>query len=129
MNAPMFHRPRLVVLLNGAALDANLAAALLHVELHQCLGAPAVLSLSFADAAPHALAAVRPGIALSVAADGGETLFTGMISEIAEEIDAGHSAVFRVTARDALHECAPDLIERFAAGGLGKLSIETVLRG
>lgn len=37
--------------------------------------------------------------------------------------------VASTTARDALHECAPDLIERFAAGGLGKLSIETVLRG
>ncbi len=32
-------------------------------------------------------------------------------------------------ALDALHECTPDLVERFAAGGLGKLSVETVLRG
>jgi hypothetical protein len=32
-------------------------------------------------------------------------------------------------ALDALHDCAPDLVERFAAGGLGKLSVETVLRG
>ncbi|HEY6544876.1 MAG TPA: hypothetical protein VIZ64_08285 [Dokdonella sp.] len=37
--------------------------------------------------------------------------------------------VASAAARDALHECAPDLIARFAAGGLGKLSIETVLRG
>ena len=32
-------------------------------------------------------------------------------------------------ALDALHDCAPALVERFAAGGLGKLSVETVLRG
>ena len=36
--------------------------------------------------------------------------------------------VASTAARDALHQCAPDLVERFAAGGLGKLSIETVLR-
>jgi len=32
------------------------------------------------------------------------------------------------TARDALRECAPALIERFAENGLGSLHIETVLR-
>lgn len=36
--------------------------------------------------------------------------------------------VASTAARDAMHACAPDLVERFASGGLGKLSIETVLR-
>jgi phage protein D/phage baseplate assembly protein gpV len=106
MNAPMFHRPRLSVLLDGTALDARLTAALLDVELCQCLGAPAVLDLSFADADPEALSVLRPGVALTLATDGGETLFTGTISQIAEESDAGRLSLFRVTARDALHKLA-----------------------
>lgn len=45
--------------------------------------------------------------------------------------DAGwelRAEVASTAARDALHACAPDLVERFAVGGLGKLSIETVMR-
>ena len=140
MNAPLFHRPRLAILLDGAALGQDLAAALLHVELHQCLGAPAVLRLSFTDAASDALAVLRPGVTVSVAADGGETLFTGTISEIGEEIEAGHTALFRVTARDSLHKLAlrqslialpdasvADLAQQFAGAiGLSLTSAESL---
>ncbi|MEO8531224.1 MAG: contractile injection system protein, VgrG/Pvc8 family, partial [Deltaproteobacteria bacterium] len=124
-------RPRLSVTLDNNALSASLEARLTSLVVRQALGTSAVLELSFADVPSSDLALVRCGITASVSLAPGGDMFSGRVTEIAQDYSADRGAIFKVTARDALHQLAcresllalenvsaSDLADRFA-GDLG----------
>jgi len=133
-------RPRLTVRLDDQALSTALEARLISVVVRQALGTPAVLELSFADVPAAQLASLRPGISATVSVAPGGDLFSGRVTEIAQDYAPDRGSVFKLIARDALHKLAcreslltlenvsaRDLAERFASDvGLGLQCHESV---
>ena len=135
MSRPLTSRPRLRLDLDGAEMDAALAARLSCAVLRQALGAPAALELDFAD--PDWSDILRTGTTVRAAIDG-RAVFAGAITGMREESSASGRSL-RVVARDPLIRLArrqtlraladvsaPDVAAQLAADiGLGSRSLET----
>ncbi len=70
------------LLIDGAPLTAELAAATLSISVRQVLNAPAMAVIVFADPPAAALAPLRIGAALTVAAPTGENLIEAEITSV-----------------------------------------------
>ncbi|MCY1125543.1 phage baseplate assembly protein V [Frigidibacter sp. RF13] len=106
MTLALLQLPRLTLTLDGAVLDGALAARLTEVRVTQALGAPAVAELVFADPPGGATSGLMPGAVLIVGLAGAAALFEGKVTAVAAEEAADGLALFRLIARDALHQLA-----------------------
>ena len=123
--------------LDGAALDARLAACLSEVEVRQSLNAPSLAVLTFHDPPAQATGSIAMGVAVALRAPDGTQLFSGEITAIRRRILGTRERSLEVRAYDRLHrlrkrqnlrQMADTGLADFAstvAGDLG-LSVETV---
>ncbi|WP_284163251.1 phage baseplate assembly protein V [Frigidibacter sp. SD6-1] len=106
MTLALLQLPRLTLTLDGTSLDVALAARLSEVTVTQLLGAPAVAELTFADPPGAAVSGLMPGAVLAVGLAAAGTLFEGKVTAVVAEETSDGLALYRLTARDALHQLA-----------------------
>ena len=108
--------------LDGAALDAGLAASVEAIVVRQVLNAPALASVVFADPPMEAAADLRIGQRLEVRAPGGELLIAAEVTAVERQLDPGNVRTVRLRAYDRLHRLRKhQAVQTLTDTGLGEL--------
>jgi len=89
--------------LDGAALDATLAACLSEVEVRQALNAPSLAVATFHDPPGTATGSIAIGVALVLRAPDGTQLFSGEVTGLRRHILGSGERSLEVRAYDRLH--------------------------
>lgn len=93
----------LAVQVAGAPAPPDLARRLATAVVRQCMGAPTLAELTFADPPPECVQPLRIGARLGLSVDARTQLFDGEITTVEDDHDGANGHVVRVRAYDRLH--------------------------